>query len=58
MEANISIRAGTASGTVLSIIPNVHSEDLVRTFLLAVLGAVVSFAVTLLLKWLTRTKRK
>ncbi len=58
METNTSLKAGTASGTILSVIPNLISEDIIRTVLLAVLGATVSFVATLLLKWLTRSKRK
>ncbi len=46
--------AGTASGTLLTILANIHSEDVVKTALLACVGAVVSFAVSLLLKWISR----
>ena len=58
METNISLKAGTASGTVLSILPNILSEDIVKTIILAALGANVSFTVSLLLKWLTKSKNK
>ena len=58
METNISLKAGTASGTVLSILPNILSEDIVKTIILAALGATVSFTVSLLLKWLTKSKNK
>ena len=58
METNISLRIGTASGTLLSIVPNILSEDIVKTTILAVVGAIVSFAVSLLLKWLTKSKKK
>lgn len=58
METNTSLKAGTATGTIFSIVPNLLSEDILRTILLAVLGAVASFMVTLLLKWLTRSKKK
>jgi hypothetical protein len=49
---------GTAAGTFLSIAPNILSEDIVKTIILAVLGATVSFIVSLLLKWVTKSKNK
>jgi hypothetical protein len=58
METNISLRIGTASGTLLSVVPNLLSEDVVKTIILAVVGAFVSFAVSLLLKGLTKFKNK
>jgi hypothetical protein len=58
METNISLRIGTASGTLLSVVPNILSEDILKTTILAVVGAIISFAVSLLLKWLTKSKKK
>lgn len=58
MEANISLKTGTAAGTLLSIIPNLHSEDILKTVVLAVIGAVVSFTATLILKVLTKVRKK
>jgi mannitol-specific phosphotransferase system IIBC component len=58
METNISLKAGTTSGTVLSVLPNILSEDIAKTIILASLGATVSFAVSLLLKWFTKSKSK
>ncbi|MFV8351783.1 hypothetical protein [Flavobacterium sp. XS2P14] len=58
METNISLRTGTASVTLLSIAPNILSEDIVKTIILAVVGATASFMVSLLLKWLTKSKNK
>ncbi|MFV8356834.1 hypothetical protein ACNQGB_11710 [Flavobacterium sp. XS1P32] len=58
METNISLRIGTASGTLLSVVPNILSEDILKTTILAVLGAIVSFAVSLLLKGFTKSKKK
>jgi hypothetical protein len=49
---------GTASGTFLSILPNILSEDIGKTIILAVLGATVSFMVSLFLKWLKNIKNK
>lgn len=51
-------KVGTAAGTLLSIFSNINSEDLIKTAVLAVVGAVVSFAVTLLLKLLAKRIKK
>ncbi|WP_317900020.1 hypothetical protein [Aurantibacillus circumpalustris] len=45
---------GTASGTALTIVVNIGSSDIIKTVILAALGAVVSFSMTVLLKWLLR----
>ena len=45
---------GTVSGTVLTVAMNVGSSDIIKTVILASLGAVVSFSVSLLLKWLVK----
>ena len=49
--------AGTAGGTLLTIFANIHSEDLVKTALLACIGAIVSFTISLGLKWLAKKFR-
>jgi hypothetical protein len=58
METNISLKAGTASGTLLSVLPNILSADVVKTIILAVIGATVSFLFSIFLKWLTKSKNK
>ena len=58
METNLTLRVGTATGTLLSIAPYFLSEDIARTIILAVVGATVSFIVSLLLKWLIQFKKK
>lgn len=45
---------GTVSGTVLTVIVNISSSDVIKTTVLAALGAIVSFSVSLLLKRLTK----
>ncbi len=45
---------GTVSGTVLTVAANIGSSDIVKTVVLAALGAVVSFSVSVLLKWFTK----
>jgi hypothetical protein len=49
---------GTAGGTFLSIIPNILSVDIFRTVVLASVGAVVSFALSFVLKCILKKFRK
>jgi len=51
-------KAGTAAGTLLTIFANINSADLVKTGILAAVGAIVSFCVTILLKALLRRLKK
>lgn len=45
---------GTVSGTALTVWMNIGSSDIVKTVVLAALGAVVSFSVSVLLKWIVK----
>ncbi|WP_188221032.1 hypothetical protein [Flavobacterium pokkalii] len=58
MTANNHTLMGTAGGTFLSIVPNIQSEDIVKTAVLATVGAVVSFMISLLLKSLNKRHKK
>jgi mannitol-specific phosphotransferase system IIBC component len=58
MTANNHTLMGTAGGTFLSILPNIHSEDIVKTAILATVGAIVSFTISLLLKSLQKKHKK
>jgi hypothetical protein len=49
---------GTAGGTLLTIFANITSEDVIKTCVLAAVGAVVSFAVTMILKLFIKRNRK
>ncbi|TRW97067.1 hypothetical protein FNW10_16470 [Flavobacterium gawalongense] len=49
---------GTAGGTFLSVLPNLHSEDVLRTILLATIGAIVSFAISMALKFFIKKYKK
>jgi len=49
---------GTAVGTFLSIVPNLSSDDIVKTVVLATVGAIVSFTISLLLKSLNGKHKK
>ena len=46
--------AGTAGGTLLTIFANIHSEDVIKTALLACIGAIVSFMISLFMKWMSK----
>jgi mannitol-specific phosphotransferase system IIBC component len=50
--------AGTAGGTLLTIFANIQSSDVVKTATLAIIGAVVSFSVSLLMKWISRKMKR
>jgi hypothetical protein len=52
------VYAGTCGGMFLSVFSNMFIEDLVRTVILAVVGAVVSFGVSLVLKSLIKRKKR
>jgi hypothetical protein len=57
MDNSLTLKAGTFGGFALSVIPNITSADVLKTIVLAIIGAVVSFGVTLLLKQLTSKKK-
>jgi hypothetical protein len=58
MTVNNPTLVGTAGGTFLSIVPNLVSEDIAKTVILASVGAVVSFTISLLLKNLNKKHKK
>jgi len=49
---------GTCGGTFLSVLPNLSSADIFRTIVLAIVGAIVSFSISLLLKYLSKKHKK
>jgi hypothetical protein len=57
MEHNNDLPVGTMSGTFLSIAPNILSNDIEKTIILAIIGATVSFIFSLLLKSMTNNKK-
>ncbi len=57
MNSNNNTLIGTAGGTFLSIIPNILSADVVKTVLLATIGAIVSFTISLILKRITKKNK-
>jgi hypothetical protein len=44
--------AGTVTGTVFTVAANIDSHDYMRTVILACVGAIASFVISLCLKWL------
>jgi len=44
--------AGTVTGTVFTVAANIKSQDYIHTVVLALVGAAVSFAVSLVLKYI------
>ena len=53
-----NVYAGTFGGMILSVFSNLFIEDLLRTIILAVVGTVVSFGVSLTLKILIKRKKR
>ena len=53
-----SVSIGTAGGTFLSIAPVISSTDVVKTILLAAIGATVSCLVSILIRCLFRKYKK
>ncbi len=58
MEHSNSTVMGTAGGTFLSVLPNLHSEDVLKTVVLATVGAIVSFVISMTLKYLIKKHKK
>ena len=51
-------KAGTAGGTLLTIFGNISSQDIIKTAVLAGIGAIVSFCITILLKSIIKRVKK
>jgi len=56
-QNDLQLRSGVVGGTFLSTIFNISYNDVIFTIIMAVIGAVVSFAVSTFLKWLFTSKR-
>lgn len=57
IKINQQLGIGTGSGTLLSVLAQLGMHDMVKTAVLAAIGAAVSFAVTRLLQLWRRRKR-
>ncbi len=51
-------KAGVAGGFILSVLANLNSVDILSTILLAAIGAIVSFVVTIVCKQIQRQVNK
>jgi uncharacterized membrane protein YgaE (UPF0421/DUF939 family) len=58
MEPTPNLTIGTLSGTLLSILPQLNSQDILVTVVLAMVGAITSFLVSLLMKYLQEVFKK
>lgn len=58
MPTNNHTLVGTAGGTFLSVIPNLESADILKTVVLAGIGAIVSFTISLVLKLIIKKHKK
>jgi hypothetical protein len=58
MHIDISTKINTAGGLFLSVLPNLHSEDVLKTVFLAAIGAIVSFVLSLLLKFIIKKHKR
>jgi len=55
---NSNVYAGTFGGMVLSVFSNLFVQDLLKTIILAIVGTIVSFVVSLVLKNFIRRKNR
>ena len=51
-------KAGTAVGTLLTFFANISHTDILKTVILAAVGAVASFTITIFLKFLYKKIKK
>ncbi|MBK1440731.1 hypothetical protein JHJ32_12090 [Parapedobacter sp. ISTM3] len=52
------LRLGTAAGTLLSALPHIGTDELLKTAILAAVGATASFVMSLVLHRLRRSRRR
>lgn len=50
--------AGTTGGMLLTLFANIHSDDLFKTAVLSVIGACISYGVTIGLRWIRQQLRR
>ena len=58
MHSPSYLKTGTASGTCIILLANIHSADLLKTAVLAAVGAMVSFLVSYLFKRIVNRQHK
>jgi uncharacterized membrane protein YeaQ/YmgE (transglycosylase-associated protein family) len=57
LQNDLQLKSGVFGGTLLSTVLNISLHDVFFTIVMAVIGAVVSFAVSSFLKWLFSSKK-
>ncbi|MBL7743144.1 MAG: hypothetical protein JNN00_06665 [Chitinophagaceae bacterium] len=58
MNETVNTKTTTLGGTVTVFLANINSGDVVKTMVLAAIGATVSFGMSHVLKWVVRRVRK
>jgi urea transporter len=58
LSPDLSTRAGTIGGTLMVVLLQITSEEIIKTAVLAGIGAIVSFSISLVLKYLVRRIKK
>ena len=58
MNENSFAKAGTAGGTIIVILMNITTGDIIKTAILAAVGAIVSFGVSYVLKWVIERRKR
>jgi hypothetical protein len=53
-----TMKAGTLGGTLLVIVIQIQQGELIKTAILASIGAVVSFGVTTVLRWVMKKVKR
>jgi len=53
-----NLKVGTVGGTLCVIMANIQSDDIIKTVILSMTGALVSFVVSFLLKKLARWRKR
>jgi uncharacterized membrane protein YeaQ/YmgE (transglycosylase-associated protein family) len=56
-DHSVCAASGVIGGTMCSVLANIHSHGVLETVVLAVIGAVVSFAVSAVLEWIRKKLR-
>jgi len=54
MSFNVNDKISIIGGTVFAVLPNIRPDDLIVTVILAFVGAIASFIVSMLLKCLAK----
>lgn len=58
LQVDGSTKAGTIGGTLLILFINLRTEEVLKTAILAAIGAVVSFTISMMLKLLIKKIRR